>query len=249
MDIVAVCRAALYAAANRRSSDNSWMAASSRSRRMTARKSSSSFLLVLCAWTLLSACSFFQLIQRTRNGDQLTLEDGIKKMIPALPLDEEFGFGVPRYVHFAPELLFDPPQGGEKFGHSNRANDQQIDVALRLLLAPRDGAVDGRPFDLAAESLEFRFEKRNDPRCFREQRAKCVKYRGGGLGPVVGATAVLLALQNAAFGESLELPLKAGGRSREMRSQLGQIPRFLRREQRRCEDLLADLREQRIKDG
>src|SRR5712664_3014241 len=136
---------------------------------MTARKSSSSFLLVLCAWTLLSACSFFQLIQRTRNGDQPTLEDGIKKVIAAMPFCDQFGFGVPRYVDFAPELLFNPPQGGEKFGHSNRANDQEIDVALRLLLAPRDGAVDGRPLDLAAESLKFNFEKRNNPRRFREQ--------------------------------------------------------------------------------
>src|SRR5260370_23150599 len=103
------------------------MAASSRSRRMTARKSSSSFLLVLCAWTLLSACSFFQLIQRTRNRDQLTLEDGIKKVIPAMAFGDEFGFGVPRYVDFAPELPFNPPQGGNNVGHSHRATDQQID--------------------------------------------------------------------------------------------------------------------------
>jgi hypothetical protein len=74
-------------------------------------------------------------------------------------LGEEFGFGIPRYVQFTSELLFDPPQGGEEFGHPNRAaNNHQINVTLRLLLTPRNGAVDGGALDPTAESCEVGLE-------------------------------------------------------------------------------------------
>src|SRR5208282_4003603 len=189
------------------------------SRTMTARKSSNSFLLVLWTWTLPSACSFFQPIRGTRDRDQLTSEYGIKKVIPVVPLGEEFGFGIPRYVHLASELLFETPQHGNKFRHSNRTNDQQIDVAPSLLLATRNGAVDGRPLDLATESCEFGFEKGNDSRRFREQFAKFLEDGGGCLGPVIGTPAILLALQNTTFGQGPEFALKAGWGSPEMRGQ------------------------------
>src|ERR1700724_2811607 len=131
------------------------MAASSRSRPMTARKSPISFLLVLWAWTLPSASSFFQLIGGTCNRDQLTVEHGTKKVILVAALGEKFGFGIPGDIYFPPELLFDLPQDGKKFGHSHHANDQEIDVALAPLFAPRNGTIEGRPLDLAGKSREF----------------------------------------------------------------------------------------------
>src|SRR5580704_1224950 len=185
------------------------MSASSRSRRMTARKSSSSLLLALWTWTLPSACSFFQLIQRTRNGDQLTFEHGIKKAILTLPLGEQLAYRIPRYIHLAPESPFEPPQRRNKLLHSNSTNNQQIDIARSSLLSTRNGAIKRRPLNLPDESFKLGLEGGNYSRRFRKQRAQLAKYRSGLVSSVVSPPPIPHAFQNPASREALHLPLKA----------------------------------------
>src|SRR5260370_24323335 len=101
---------------------------------MSARNSFSSFLLALFVRTLPSVSSFFQLIGGPHDRDQIAFENGTEKVIPAMPLGVEFVFRISRYVDLAPELPLDTPQRGEELLHTHRATDQQIDVALRVLL-------------------------------------------------------------------------------------------------------------------
>src|SRR5439155_24388373 len=101
---------------------------------MSARNSLSSFLLALCVRTLPSVCSFFQLIGGPNDRDQIAFENGIEKVIPAVPLRAGFVFRISRYIDLAPELPLDSPQPGGLILHTHRATDQQIDVALRVLL-------------------------------------------------------------------------------------------------------------------
>jgi hypothetical protein len=178
---------------------------------MSARNSSSSFLLVLCAWTLPSVCSFAQLIYRTHDGYQLTSEDRIEEMVAAAALRSEFRVGKSRYIHFPAKLLFDSPQGRKQFRQSDGTNDKQINIALRLFLAARDRSIDSRPRNLGAEAGQFGFEKWDEPRRLGKQAAKFLIHRGGGLGFVIAAPPVLRALQYAAFGEGFEFALKTGG--------------------------------------
>src|SRR5260370_6938258 len=113
---------------------------------MSARNSFSSFLLALFVRTLPSVCSFFQLIGGPHDHDEIAFENGIEKVIPAVPLGVEFVFRISRYVDLAPELPLDTPQRGEELLeellHTHRANNQQIDVALRVLLTSGNRAVD-----------------------------------------------------------------------------------------------------------
>src|SRR5882724_3570454 len=109
---------------------------------MSARNSFSSFFLALCVRTLPSARSFFQLIGGPHDRDQIAFENGIEKVILALPLGAEFVFRISRDVDFAPQLPLDSPQRGEELLHTHWANHQQIDVALRALLTSGNRAVD-----------------------------------------------------------------------------------------------------------
>jgi len=122
---------------------------------MSARNSFSSFLLVLCVRTLPSACSFFQLIRGPRDRDQIAFENGVEKVISAVPLGAEFVFRISRDVDLAPELPLDSPQRGEELVHIHRANNQQIDVALRVLLTSGNRAVDSGPCDPVPKSNEL----------------------------------------------------------------------------------------------
>lgn len=140
-------------------------------------------------------------------------------MIPAAPLSAEFGFGISRDIHFPAELLLDSPQCGQEICHAHLANYQQIDVALRLLLTTCNRSVNSRPLDAIGEVTKFGFEQRYDSGRFGEQGAEFRENRRGGLGAIVGAPTFLPAPQNAAFGESIELPLKAGRRSPEVHRQ------------------------------
>jgi hypothetical protein len=76
-------------------------------------------------------------------------------VIPAVPLGAEFVFRISRDVDLAPELPLDSPQSGEELAHIHRANNQQIDVALRALLTSGNRAVDSGPCDLGPKSNEL----------------------------------------------------------------------------------------------
>jgi hypothetical protein len=76
-------------------------------------------------------------------------------VIPAVPLGAEFVFRISRDVDLAPELPLDSPQSGEELVHIHRANNQQIDVALRALLTSGNRAVDSGPCDLGPKSNEL----------------------------------------------------------------------------------------------
>ena len=180
---------------------------------MSARNSFSSFLLALCVRTLPSVCSFFQLIGGPHDRDQIAFENGIEKVIPAVPLGVEFVFRISRYVDLAPELPLDSPQRGEELLHTHRANNQQIDVALRVLLTSGNRAVDRGPRDLVPKSIELGLQQRNHPCRFRKQVAEFREDGGSSFCSVVGSTAFLPPLQDAACSESFKFPLKARRRS------------------------------------
>jgi hypothetical protein len=92
-------------------------------------------------------------------------------------------------------------------------------------------------------------EKRDDTSCFGKQGAKFLIHRGGGPGFVIGASAILRAFQDTAFGKAFEFALKTGWGSLKVFCQFGQKPGFPGRQQRRRQDLLADNREQRVQYG
>ncbi|HXM99424.1 MAG TPA: hypothetical protein VN982_13195 [Candidatus Dormibacteraeota bacterium] len=131
-------------------------------------------------------------------------------MVAAAALGTEFRFGIPRYIHFPAKLLFDSAQGRKQFRQSNGTNDEQINIALPLFLAARDRPIESRPRNLGAKAGQFGFEKWNDTRRFGKQGAKLLIHRGGGLGFVIGASAILRVLQDAAFGKAFEFALKTG---------------------------------------
>ncbi len=158
---------------------------------MSARNSFSSFLLALCLRTLPSVCSFFQLIGGPQGRDQIGFENGIEKVIPAVPLGVEFVFRISRYVDLAPELPLDSSQRGEELLRTHRADNQQIDVALRVLLTSGNRAEDRGPRDLVPKSIELGLQQRNHPCRFRKQVAEFREDGGSSFCSVVGTTAFL----------------------------------------------------------
>ena len=178
---------------------------------MSARNSFSSFLLALCLRTLPSVCSFFQLIGGPHDRDQIGFENGIEKA--AVPLGVESVFRISRYVDLAPELPLDSPQRGEELLRTHQADNQQIDVALRVLLTSGNRAVDRGPRDLVPKSIELGLQQRNHACRFRKQVAEFREDGGSSFCSVVGSTAFLPPLQDAACSESFKFPLKARRRS------------------------------------
>ncbi len=134
-------------------------------------------------------------------------------MIPAVPLGAEFVLRISRYVDLAPELPLDSPQRREELLHTHRANNQQIDVALRVLLTSCNRAVDSGPRDLVPKSNELGLQQKNHPCRFRKQVAEFRKDGRSSFCSVVGTTAFLPPLQDAACSESFKFPLKARWRS------------------------------------
>jgi hypothetical protein len=134
-------------------------------------------------------------------------------VIPAAPLGAEFVFRISRYVDLTPELPLDSPQRGEELLHTYRTDDQQIDVALRLLLTSGNRPVDSGPRDLLPKSIELGLQKRNQPCRFRKQVAEFREDGRSDFCSVVGTPAFPLPFQDAACSESFKFPLKARWRS------------------------------------
>jgi hypothetical protein len=100
-----------------------------------------------------------QLIRGPRDRDQIASENGIEKVIPAVPLGTEFVFRISRDVDLAPAVPLDSPQSGKELVHIHRANNQQIDVALRPLLTSGNRAVDSGPCEWLAGGFQFALEE------------------------------------------------------------------------------------------
>ena len=134
-------------------------------------------------------------------------------MISTVPFDAEFFFRISCYVDFAPELPLGSSQGRKEILQAHCANNQQIDVALCALFTPCNRAIDRGPRDLGAKCLELGLERRNDPCRFRKQVAEFREDGRSSFCSVVGTTAFLSPLQDAACSESFKFPLKARWRS------------------------------------
>jgi len=134
-------------------------------------------------------------------------------VIPVVLLGAEFFFRISCYVDLAPELPLDSAQSRKEILQGHRANNQQIDVALRALFTACNRAIDRGPRDLGAKYLKFGLKQGNHPRRFRKQIAEFPENGGSSFCPVVDSTAFLPPLQNTAFGKGFEFPLKARWRS------------------------------------
>ena len=75
-------------------------------------------------------------------------------------LSAELLLGIPRYVDLASELFLDPTQARKELSNADCTDNQQIDVALRMLFALRDRTVDSRPLYLGPESTELGLKQR-----------------------------------------------------------------------------------------
>ncbi len=65
----------------------------------------------------------------------------------------EFSLPVARHVDLSAAMFLDLPERGGELREADRANDEQVHVARRVLLAARDGAVNEGDFNSSVELL------------------------------------------------------------------------------------------------
>ena len=68
-------------------------------------------------------------------------QDFSKEMIAAPNFRSEFGLRITRHVDLSAKLFLNFPEGGREFREADSANDEQVHIARRVLLAARNGSV------------------------------------------------------------------------------------------------------------
>ena len=77
-----------------------------------------------------------------------------KEMIAGPNFRSEFGLRIARHVHLSAEMFLDFPERGGELREADSANDEQVDVARRVLLAARDGSVNEGNVNSSVELLK-----------------------------------------------------------------------------------------------
>ena len=77
-----------------------------------------------------------------------------KEMIAGPNSRSEFGLRITRHVDVSAEMFLDFPERRGELREADSANDEQIDVARRVLLAARDGSVNEGNLNSSVELLK-----------------------------------------------------------------------------------------------
>ena len=77
-----------------------------------------------------------------------------KEMIAAPNFGSEFCLRITRYVDLSAEMFLDFPKRGGELRESDRANDEQVHVARRVVLSARDGSVNESDVNSSVELLQ-----------------------------------------------------------------------------------------------
>jgi len=77
-----------------------------------------------------------------------------KEMIAGPNFRSEFGLRIARHVDLSAEMFLDFPERGGELREADGANDEQIYVARRVLLAARDGSVNEGNVNSSVELLK-----------------------------------------------------------------------------------------------
>jgi hypothetical protein len=75
-------------------------------------------------------------------------------MIAAPNFRFEFGLRIARHVDLSPKLFFDFPERGRELREADSANDEQVHIARRVLLAARDGSINEGNVNSSVELLK-----------------------------------------------------------------------------------------------
>jgi hypothetical protein len=75
-------------------------------------------------------------------------------MIAAPNFRSEFGLGIASHVDLSAELFLDFPERGRELREADSANDEQVHIARRVLLAARDGSINEGNVNSSVELLK-----------------------------------------------------------------------------------------------
>jgi len=75
-------------------------------------------------------------------------------MIAGPNFRSEFGLRIARHVDLSAKLFLDFPEGGRERREADSANDEQVHIASRMLLAARDGSVNEGNVNSSVELLK-----------------------------------------------------------------------------------------------
>ena len=77
-----------------------------------------------------------------------------KEMIAGPNLRSEFGLRIARHVDLSAEMFLDFPERGRELREADSANDEQVHIAGRVLLAARDGSINEGNVNSSVELLK-----------------------------------------------------------------------------------------------
>ena len=77
-----------------------------------------------------------------------------KEMIAGPNFRSEFGLRIARHVDLSAEMFLDFPERRRELREADSANDEQVHVARRVLLAARDGSVHEGDVNSSVELLK-----------------------------------------------------------------------------------------------
>lgn len=158
----------------------------------------------------------------------------------------EFLGGVYRRVHGTRKSRFGPLQRRREVLQTYRANDNEVDVAGRVLVAARDRTVDERNLYSVAMGGEMLAQDVHQADRLGHQTANFMKKGTIVVQLEIDAIAIFPTFEYSGIDQRRERRLKTGGRSIEALGQVTEVPGALSVCARRRQNLLRGPRQQRV---